>query len=80
MFLRAFRYCDTIFLEDEVCRIYADFEKLGYTKSFIDKAKLSAREGRDREVRIREGSEQCNPPEKDHVSTSICLTIELLIG
>ena len=62
MFLRAFRYCDTIFLEEEVCRIYADFEKLGYTKSFIDKAKLSAREGRDREVRIREGIEQCNPP------------------
>ena len=43
-------------------RIYGDFERLGYTKNFIDKAKLSAREGRDREVRIREGIEQCNPP------------------
>ena len=80
MFLHAFRYCDALFLEDEVRRIYGDFERLGYTKDFIDKANLSAREGRDREFRIREGIEQCNPPEKDHVSTSLCLTIVLLIG
>ena len=62
MFLCAFRYCDTLFLEEEVRRIYEDFEKLGYTKDFINKAKLSARVGRDREVRIREGIEQCSPP------------------
>ena len=48
MFLRAFRYCDTIFLEAEEHKIYEDFEKLGYSKSFIAKERLSAKQGRDR--------------------------------
>ena len=60
MFLRAFRYCDTLFLEAEESRIYSDFEKLGYSKNFITKARLSARQGRDREERIRLGWDE--PP------------------
>ena len=42
MFLRAYRYCDNLFLEEEERRIYTDFERLGYSKKFITKAKVSA--------------------------------------
>ena len=62
MFLRAYRYCDKLFLGDEERRIYDDFGKLGYNKKFIDKAKVSAKKGRNHEVRIREGLEEPKPP------------------
>ena len=53
MFLCAFRYCDTLFLKAQESKIYSDFEKLGYSRNFITKAKLSARQGRDREIMLR---------------------------
>ena len=62
MFLRAYRYCDKLFLGAEEQRIYDDFGKLGYSKRFIDKAKISAKKGRDHEIKIREGLEQPKPP------------------
>ena len=58
MFLRAYRYCDTLFLRSEEQRIYDDFGRLGYSKGFITKAKVSARQGRDHEIRIRAGLDQ----------------------
>ena len=62
MFLRAYRYCDKLFLAAEERKIYDDFMKLGYSRKFIEKAKRSAKVGRDREVRIREGLEEPKPP------------------
>ena len=62
MFLRGYRFCDSEFLVSEERKIYEDFGKLGYSKSFITKAKISAKQGRVREVRIRAGLEQQNPP------------------
>ena len=64
MFLRAYRFCDIQFLEAEECKIYEDFVRLGYSKSFITRAKVSAKQGREREVRIRAGVEQPNPPKE----------------
>ena len=58
MFLRAYRYCDNLFLATEERKIYDDFTKLGYNSKFIEKAKRSAREGRNREIRIRAGLEE----------------------
>ena len=52
----------TLFLEEEERKIYEDFGRLGYSRSFVTKARLSARQGRDREVRIGQGLEQPNPP------------------
>ena len=43
-------------------KIYDDFMKLGYSSKFIEKAKRSAKDGRDCEVRIREGLEEPKPP------------------
>ena len=62
MFLRAYRYCDKLFLEAEERKIYGDFGKLGYSRSFINKAKSSAMKGRRHEIRIREGLEQPKQP------------------
>ena len=62
MFLRAYRYCDNLFLEAEERKIYHDFGKLGYSQNFIDKAKSSAKKGRHREIRIRAGLEQPKTP------------------
>ena len=62
MFLRVYIYCDTLFLEAEERKIYADFARLGYSRSFINKAKSSARKGRNHEIRIREGLEQPRQP------------------
>ena len=58
MFLRAYRYCDNLFLAIEERKIYDDFTKLGYNRKFIDKAKRSAKVGRNREIRIRAGLEE----------------------
>ena len=76
MFLRAFRYCDTLFLKAEESKIYSDFEKLGYSRNFITKAKLSARQGRDREIRLRTSPDEPPPLEIDHSSISTCFSIE----
>ena len=62
MFLRAFRYCDNIFLEAEERRIYADFSKLGYSRRFIEKAKISARRGREHEIQVRLGVAEAKAP------------------
>ena len=62
LFLRAFRYCHALYIEEEECKIYEDFTKLGYSKSFINKARMSAKEGRQREIRIRMGLEQQRSP------------------
>ena len=61
LFLRAFRYCHALFIEEEERKIYKDFDKLGYSKNFINKARMSAKEGRNREIRIRMGLEQPRP-------------------
>ena len=55
MFLRALRYCSSVFMDREISRIYADFTRLGYNKRFIDKAHRSAKQGRANEIRIRNG-------------------------
>ena len=62
LFLRAYRYCHALFIEEEECKIYEDFDKLGYSKKFITKARMSAKEGRNREIRIRMGLEQPRLP------------------
>ena len=62
LFLRAFRYSDPLFLAKEIEKIYADFERLGYNRRFIDKAKISAKKGRDNEVKIRQGLMPPKPP------------------
>ena len=38
-------------MEEEIRRVYRDFGSLGYSVRFITKAKISAREGRKRELR-----------------------------
>ena len=58
MFLRAYRYCDNLFLAAEERKIYDDFTKLGYNRKFIEKAKRSDKVGRNREIQIREGLEE----------------------
>ena len=58
LFLRAYRYCHALFIEEEECKIYEDFDKLGYSKKFITKARMSAKEGRNCEIRIRMCLEQ----------------------
>ena len=58
MFLRAYRYCDNLFLAAEERKIYDDFTKLGYNRKFIEKAKQSAKVGRNREIQIRAGLEE----------------------
>ena len=62
MFLRAYRYCDNLFLEKEENKIYEDFGSLGYNKDFINKAKISAKLGRAKEIRIRSGLEEPREP------------------
>ena len=53
LFLRAYRYCDEQFIEDEETRIRDDFLKLGYTSKFIENCKKSAIRGRRNEVSPR---------------------------
>ena len=51
LYLRAYRFCDKMFLPDEELRIKQDFMKLGYTAKFIDECKVSAHKGRTNEVK-----------------------------
>ena len=62
IFLRAFRYCDTVFMNREMKRIYEDFTKLGYPRKFIDRAKSSAKKGRDHEVLVMNEQADPKPP------------------
>ena len=72
MFLRAYRYCDSLFLDAEERKIYDDFARLGYDKRFISKARGLAMKGRNREIRIREGLEQPRPPrERSHLQLGL---------
>ena len=51
-----------MFLNNELKRIYDDFTKLGYPRKFIDKARISAKKGRDHEELVRDGYAQPKPP------------------
>ena len=50
-FLRAYRYCDTQFLKEELVYIRQSFLSLGYTIKFIENCRISAFKGRDQEIR-----------------------------
>ena len=56
LFLRAYRYCDALFLDAELGKIYSDFGRLGYSRRFIDKARISAKKGRCHEIKVRAGT------------------------
>ena len=56
MYLRAYRYCDPQFLQEELLRIKTDFLQLGYTEIFIEKCKISAHKGRNKEIRMANSS------------------------
>ena len=56
LYLRAYRYCDEQFLQDEESRIMQDFLKLGYTSKFIENCKKSAIRGRRNEINPRRSS------------------------
>ena len=62
LFLRAYRYCDTLFLENELEKVYTDFGRLGYNRKFIDKARISAKQGRSNEIKVRAGTVAPKPP------------------
>ena len=49
-FLRAYRFCDTQFLKNEVHTIKQSFLVLGYTSKFIEECRLSAHKGRRQEI------------------------------
>ena len=53
LFLRAYRYCDEQFIQDEESRIRQDFLQLGYTSKFIENCKKSAIRGRRNEIAPR---------------------------
>ena len=60
--LRAYRYCDKLFLDRELSRIYDDFSRLGYKKRFIDKARLSAKQGHKHELSIKKEDSRPKEP------------------
>ena len=62
MFFRAYRYCDTLFLDKEKERIYSDFSRHGYKRRHIDKGRVSAKKGRAYEIMIRNGTASPRPP------------------
>ena len=49
-FLRAYRFCDTQFLKNEVLSIRQSFLVLGYTSKFIEECRVSAHKGRRHEI------------------------------
>ena len=53
IFLRAFRYSDAIFLDREIEKIYVDITRPGYSRSFIDKAKISVKKCRNHEIKVK---------------------------
>ena len=62
LFCRAYRYCDPLFLDNGLEKIYTDFSRLGYNRRFIVKAKISAKKGRCQEIKVRAGIVQPKPP------------------
>ena len=46
LFLRTFRYCDAVYLDKKIEKIYSDFTRLGYPRRFIDKTMISVKKGR----------------------------------
>ena len=64
MFLRAYRYCDPIFLKAEEKKIYDDFTSLGYSVKFVTRAKNSAKEGRSNELRLMQDNTPRPPRER----------------
>ena len=52
LFLRAFRYCDPQYLQEELQLVEHSFLQLGYTETFIQKCRISAYKGRMNEVKI----------------------------
>ena len=44
LFLRAYRICDSLYIEEEINYLFNVFERLGYSKYFIDRAHRRARE------------------------------------
>ena len=56
----------------ELNKIYEDFTRLGYKKRFIDKARLSAKQGHHREVRIKNGDD---PPKQPRVRQEFTLVV-----
>ena len=48
-------------MESKERKIYEDFGRLVYSRSFITKSKISAKEGRDSELRIRACTEPPRP-------------------
>ena len=53
VYIYIYAYSDAIFLDKEIEKIYADFTRLGYSRRFIDKAKISAKKGRNHEIRVK---------------------------
>ena len=51
LYLRAYRYCDSQFLEEELLQIQQGFIPLGYTREFIEKCRVSAFKGRMNEIK-----------------------------
>ena len=64
LFLRAYRYCDEQFIQDEESRIRQDFLKLGYTPNFIENCKKSAIRGRRNEISPRRSSDMNTEKQK----------------
>ena len=51
LFLRAYRYCDQQYLQEELQLVQQSFLQLGYTEQFIQKCNLSAHKGRMNELK-----------------------------
>ena len=71
MFLRAYRYCDPIFLKAEERKIYDDFTSLGYNVKFITKANISAKEGRNHELRLIRENASRPPRERSKIHINL---------
>ena len=79
IFLRAYRYCDPLFLNNEIDRIYADFSRLGYNRRFIDKARRSAKEGHEHEVRFKNGEAHPNHHARDKTTPWLSHITDVLL-
>ena len=64
LFLRAYRYCDEQFIQDEEARIRHDFLQLGYTPKFIENCQKSAIRGRRNELSTRRSTDTDTVKEK----------------
>ena len=62
LFLRALRYCEPEFLDDEIKFIFESFEKLGYPLHFLNKALCKSRR-----IFYSNEEKQCWNPNKDKI-------------